>query len=138
MGVLTIGLNNKNYPDFNDVLLINDFGRRIYPQFISEPESDDPGDSLRKVKNCFFCDAVKLNLFTNTVDKKTSTSDTDYFTADLFKPEKYEYSTSRNTKETKNEKKIKQKFHLLNILTKSLENISINGIKSLCHLNTSL
>jgi len=35
VGLLSIGLQNKMYSDFKDILLINDFGRRIYPQFLS-------------------------------------------------------------------------------------------------------
>ena len=36
VGILTIELLNRTYCDINDIFIINDFGRRIYPQFIGE------------------------------------------------------------------------------------------------------
>lgn len=36
-GSLTFYLENHNYPDFDDILRINQFGRRIFPPFLSFP-----------------------------------------------------------------------------------------------------
>lgn len=35
VGVLTFNLSNYNYPDKKDILIINEYGRRIYPQYLS-------------------------------------------------------------------------------------------------------
>lgn len=37
VGILSIEFENRHYDKFDDILKINDFGRRIYPQFISMP-----------------------------------------------------------------------------------------------------
>ncbi len=34
VGVLTFNLSNYNYPDKEDILIINEYGRRIYPQYL--------------------------------------------------------------------------------------------------------
>lgn len=58
IGVLTIELLNHGYPEPRDVLIINDFGRRIYPQFLGEKrEGVEPIDAAKKA---FFPDKIKI------------------------------------------------------------------------------
>jgi hypothetical protein len=55
-GVALLSLKLENYnreTKFSDVLKINDFGRRIYPQFISEGKID-------KAKNIFLATDIKI------------------------------------------------------------------------------
>ena len=54
VAVLSIHVNNSTYNNFSDILNINDFGRRIYPQFIGENGVDD-------TKNTFLVDKITLN-----------------------------------------------------------------------------
>ncbi|MDZ4679325.1 MAG: hypothetical protein SH848_17650 [Saprospiraceae bacterium] len=48
VGALSFHLENRTYSDFNQILKINDFGRRIYPQFIGgnydESNIDEKGN----------------------------------------------------------------------------------------------
>jgi len=54
IGILAIELMNYNYTEMHDILLINDFGRRIYPQFLP-----DNGD-IDIVKDSFLADRIEL------------------------------------------------------------------------------
>ncbi|MDP0505808.1 MAG: hypothetical protein Q7K47_01145 [Fusobacterium sp. JB019] len=65
VGILSFNLENYNYSDLKDINLINDYGRRIYPQYISESEDCREKISLEKVKNSFLADKIKIK-----VDKK--------------------------------------------------------------------
>ncbi|NTU41974.1 MAG: hypothetical protein HGA78_02770 [Nitrospirales bacterium] len=56
VGILSFSLLNNSYDSIEDILIINDFGRRVYPQFI--PENGD----ISVVKNKFLPDKVVLNL----------------------------------------------------------------------------
>jgi hypothetical protein len=48
IGILSITLKNYCYSSFDDVLLINDFGRRIYPQFFGEQtDKMEPVDATK-------------------------------------------------------------------------------------------
>ena len=51
VAILSIQLENYRYPDFKDILKINDFGRRIYPQFIYEGNTE-------RTKKQFLADKV--------------------------------------------------------------------------------
>jgi len=55
VGVLTIEVLNYDYPDVEDVLIINDFGRRIYPQFIGEQGGTED------TKNEFLADKIEFH-----------------------------------------------------------------------------
>lgn len=55
VGILTIELLNYDYPSSEDVLLINDFGSRIYPQFIGEERG------IEETKSAFLPDKVVLH-----------------------------------------------------------------------------
>jgi len=46
VALLSLELNNYNYDSFPDILKINDFGRRIYPQFISDGKVEATQDSF--------------------------------------------------------------------------------------------
>ncbi len=54
-GILSFHLTNNNYYDKEDILKINDFGRRIYPQFLGY------NYSLDKVKESFFSDYIYID-----------------------------------------------------------------------------
>ena len=54
IAILSIELLNYNYPTLDDVLLINDFGRRIYPQFLPD------GGDIDAVKDAFLCDRISF------------------------------------------------------------------------------
>lgn len=55
VGVVSFFLRNDKYPNQEDILRINDFGRRIYPQFMT---SDDP----LAAKGVFLADAISGQL----------------------------------------------------------------------------
>lgn len=53
VGVLSFNLSNYNYPDKEDILIINDYGRRIYPQYLSEEDC-----KTKYVKQSFLADKI--------------------------------------------------------------------------------
>lgn len=55
IGIVEIGLHNKIYDDPNDILLINDFGRRIYPQFIGE-------QGAKNTKDIFLAEEISIQI----------------------------------------------------------------------------
>lgn len=57
VGLLSFALENTNYNKYEDILYINDYGRRIYPQFLP----------LKKVKNNFLPNKVELEFDDGTV-----------------------------------------------------------------------
>jgi Mg2+ and Co2+ transporter CorA len=54
IGILTIELLNYGYPSLQDVMHINEYGRRIYPQFL--PDNCD----ISVVKNNFLADRIEF------------------------------------------------------------------------------
>jgi len=60
VGILSIELENHAYGDPEDVLVINDFARRLYPQFLS-PKSDKE-DGLQEVKGALLPEWVEMKL----------------------------------------------------------------------------
>lgn len=56
VGVFAFHLTNNTYYELDDILNINDFGRRIYPQYIS-----DQPDMLSNVKGNFLADSIVLS-----------------------------------------------------------------------------
>ncbi|MHB8580920.1 MAG: CorA family divalent cation transporter [Ignavibacteriaceae bacterium] len=60
IGVISITLYNYIYPDFESVRLINDFGRRIYPQFIGTKGSDDTKNAFLPEKITFIDGEKKI------------------------------------------------------------------------------
>jgi len=71
IGILTITLYNYCYTDFKDILLINDFGRRIYPQFLGEP--DDNVDPIIRTKNAFLADKIVFKINGNIIEEEFNT-----------------------------------------------------------------
>ncbi len=59
VAILSLELENRSYDDFRDILRINDFGRRIYPQYIKDKSTDE-------TKNSFLADSITVN--TSTID----------------------------------------------------------------------
>lgn len=58
--VLSFHLANTAYAEFQDILNINDFGRRIYPQFLA---NDQLGQiNLQATKNSILADSIELDL----------------------------------------------------------------------------
>ncbi|MDO4691978.1 MAG: hypothetical protein Q4A64_03785 [Porphyromonadaceae bacterium] len=55
VGVVSFFLRNDKYPNQEDILRINDFGRRIYPQYKS-------GTDLSQVKDSFLADSISGHL----------------------------------------------------------------------------
>lgn len=58
--VLSFHLNNDQYTEIQDILYINDYGRRIYPQYLVNDE--DGTINLQVTKNTFLADSICLNL----------------------------------------------------------------------------
>jgi hypothetical protein len=54
VGIFTIEVLNYDAPAINDILHINEFGRRIYPQFIGE------GNDIKATKGAFLADKIEL------------------------------------------------------------------------------
>lgn len=54
-------LINRNYCHFDDIARINDYGRRIYPQFLV-PEANGHGASMDAVKGAFLPDSVEIHI----------------------------------------------------------------------------
>ncbi len=57
--ILSFHLNNEKYTEIQDILFINDYGRRIYPQYLV---SEDGAIDLQKTKNSFLADSICLDL----------------------------------------------------------------------------
>ena len=54
-------LKNRKYCHFNDIARINDYGRRIYPQFLT-PGANDNSASIEAVKGTFLPDKVEIHI----------------------------------------------------------------------------
>lgn len=54
VGILTFNLENFDYPQADDILLINEYGRRIYPQFLGE-------NLINETKWAFLADKIEVN-----------------------------------------------------------------------------
>ena len=58
--ILCFHLNNDKHQDVQDILYINDYGRRIYPQYLVN--GDDGKIDLQRTKNSFLADSISLRL----------------------------------------------------------------------------
>jgi hypothetical protein len=59
IGIVTFECENHRYGDFEDILKINDFGRRVYPQFLDDRGS---GDFVCGTKSAFLAESIKIDL----------------------------------------------------------------------------
>jgi len=75
VGILAIELENRDYRDERDILAINDFGRRLYPQFLSLKSKDK--DGLHDVKGALLPDWVEMQLG-DMCERETFAYYTDY------------------------------------------------------------
>lgn len=69
VGILTVELLNFEYCSHSDVFTINDFGRRIYPQFI------DSQNGTNATKGVFLCDKIELYLGDTLITEDFKTED---------------------------------------------------------------
>ncbi|AXX95868.1 CorA family divalent cation transporter [Arcobacter ellisii] len=74
VGILSFNLKNTKYSDKNSILAINDFGRRIYPQFLGEKFTGN-------TKNAILSNCITLELD----DKIINEDFTKFNTIDSFK-----------------------------------------------------
>ena len=58
--ILCFHLRNDSYSDIQDILYINDYGRRIYPQYLANDK--DGHVDLQITKNSFLADSITLAL----------------------------------------------------------------------------
>lgn len=58
IAILAIELINYKYSEFEDIQRINDYGRRVYPQFLGS----ETGMEIDIVKNTFLADSIKITL----------------------------------------------------------------------------
>ncbi len=56
VGILSFHLANHHYLELKDILRINEFGRRIYPQFLG----DQKDGMIQSVKNAFLADNIEV------------------------------------------------------------------------------
>ena len=68
IGILSIELDNHKYSEFDDILYINDFGRRIYPQYIKDCSSIAAKDSFL-ADNIYITGMEKAEEFTFNISK---------------------------------------------------------------------
>lgn len=80
VGILSLTLYNTCYKSFEDVLKINDFGRRIYPQFLGAGGLKSPVDAT---KGAFLCDKIVFNACGINITEEFNTNEF------LNKPGKY-------------------------------------------------
>lgn len=66
VAILSFNLKNTKYKDQDSILAINDFGRRIYPQFLGEKYTCDTKKSI--LSNC-----ITLNLDNKFIEKEDFT-----------------------------------------------------------------
>ncbi|MCF8245533.1 MAG: hypothetical protein K9J37_13665 [Saprospiraceae bacterium] len=60
VGILSFFLSNNDYQDWQQILEINDFGRRIYPQFLDTASYAEGGDLLHQVHESFLAERIQV------------------------------------------------------------------------------
>lgn len=60
--LLEFYLHNEKYPSLSDIKRINDFGRRLYPQFLGYPDSESFDDFLSASQYNFFSTGIDVSL----------------------------------------------------------------------------
>jgi len=62
-GILSIHLHNETFEKLDDILKINEFGRRIYPQYLGDEGTDS-------TKESFLADSITLNIAGEHIEEK--------------------------------------------------------------------
>jgi len=75
VGVFIFNLSNNKHHDFDDVLLINDYGRRICPQFLG-----GEGDFISAPKWSFLPDTITIKNVDTYLDTETIVEDFSHYT----------------------------------------------------------
>ena len=57
VAILTINVENDKYPEKEKILIINEFGRRIYPQFLNNEHPH-----TQQVKKAFLADSIEISI----------------------------------------------------------------------------
>lgn len=65
IGLLCLSIKNSKYDDFDDILKINDFGRRFYPQFIESISGN--GDFATTTKSVFLPEKISISKNNNII-----------------------------------------------------------------------
>lgn len=65
IGILSFFLQNNDYPYQKDILNINDFGKRIYPQFLAVDTNDTNTSYTKATQRAFLAKEISLFLTTN-------------------------------------------------------------------------
>jgi hypothetical protein len=60
VAILSFHLVNDNYTEIGDILNINDFGRRIFPQFLGKNKNNEI--DVNETKKSFLADSIKVDL----------------------------------------------------------------------------
>lgn len=74
VAILQFSLENYKYPCSDDVLKINDFGRRIYPQFLGEGEK-----GIDAAKDKFYADRISIEADSDSSGKSKHSDDSGYY-----------------------------------------------------------
>ena len=74
VAILQFSLENYKYPCSDDVLKINDFGRRIYPQFLGKGEK-----GIDAAKNKFYADRISIEADSDSSGKSRHSDDSGYY-----------------------------------------------------------
>jgi hypothetical protein len=61
VGILNFNLKNTRYSSKEDILLINEFGRRIYPQFLGKENGDKGALFTAATKQAFLADSIQVD-----------------------------------------------------------------------------
>ncbi|MFW5879405.1 MAG: CorA family divalent cation transporter [bacterium] len=62
VGILSIDLENWEYESPDDILKINDFGRRIYPQYVGKVNDKGDYGGTNATKGSFLADSINVDL----------------------------------------------------------------------------
>lgn len=65
IGILSFELNNTKYDNIDDIIKINDFGKRIYPQYLAIEDGKDQKDGIDPPggpKSAFLADSIQLTI----------------------------------------------------------------------------
>ncbi|ABR54024.1 hypothetical protein Mevan_0111 [Methanococcus vannielii SB] len=66
IGILSFQLSNTEYSEFEDILKINEYGRRIYPQYVGNIGKKC---DILPTKSSFLANSIKLECSDNTIEE---------------------------------------------------------------------